>query len=138
MNGKNDPYTSEYYLIEWLSSEENYSDFREPARGRTKEQVASEIADMINRRGTKVKRSGKDVMNKIGHIQKQMKQTSDWKDGATGQGILQSEGVCTFEQKVCLCMIFAIVVFKLHLSYSIVLLHKWVYRLSACALTTSS
>ena len=43
-NGRNDPFTSQYFLIKWLSTRENNHTFRSPSGGRTKIDISSEIA----------------------------------------------------------------------------------------------
>jgi RhoGEF, Guanine nucleotide exchange factor for Rho/Rac/Cdc42-like GTPases len=64
--GHDDPNTSEKILLDWLMVEGNYSNkWRgKDSKGRTKKQVAAELASMMNAVKVWVTRDGKQVMNK--------------------------------------------------------------------------
>lgn len=99
-NGKDDPLCSENILIDWLSNADNFNKYRSPSDGATKLEIATRIANDINRHGVQVQRSGKSVNDKIQHIQKSMKETCDFINSAIGEGILENEGYASFREKV--------------------------------------
>lgn len=101
-NGRDDPLTSQYFLIKWLSTGENYHTFRSPTGGRTKIDISSEIATYINLKGVKVTRTSETVQAKIGWVQGCMRETYDFTVSPTGEGIQQNEGFDSLEEKVSL------------------------------------
>jgi hypothetical protein len=72
-DGPEDPKTSQYYLVELLSSEENCQCYCDPSGALTKMKVCEEIASMLSSKGTKNKWKGENVYNKIQHIEQKMK-----------------------------------------------------------------
>jgi hypothetical protein len=86
-NGRNDPNTSEQILMNWLLEEGNFAAYCKCDFGMTKKNFATKIADTINRAGVLCKRDAKQVLNKIGHIQKLFRATRDWAYNTTGQGL---------------------------------------------------
>ena len=72
-DGPKDPKTSQFYLVEWLSCEENYQRCRsDPPGALTKFKVCEEIASMLSSKGIKIKWKGENVYNinnKIQHIE---------------------------------------------------------------------
>lgn len=75
-DGKDDPHSSEYYLIKWLNTDENFNSFRDPKDGCTKLEIATSIANFINSKGVRVQRNGEQVKHKIDHIQKSMREAT--------------------------------------------------------------
>ena len=75
--GREDPLTSQHYLIKWLSEGENYNRFHSPSGGRTKIDIAADVAHYINSKGLKVHCTGETVQAKIQWIQGCMRETYD-------------------------------------------------------------
>jgi len=98
--GHEDPFTSQYFLIKWLSTGENYHTFRSPTGGRTKIDISSEIAAYINSKGVKVTRTGETVQAKIQWVQDCMCETYYFTVLPTGEGIQQNEGFDSLEERV--------------------------------------
>ena len=98
-NGRDDPLTSQFYLLKWLSTGENYHNYRSPSGGRTKIDIANEVASYINSKGVKVTHTGETVQAKIRWVQGCM--TYDFTVSPTGEGIQQNKGFDSLEEKVC-------------------------------------
>ena len=99
-DGKDDPDSSESILIDWLNTGNNFNLFRSPEGGACKAEVATRIANIINSKGVRVQRTGESVKNKIDHMQRMMRETCDFVNSATGEGILETEGYASFREKV--------------------------------------
>jgi hypothetical protein len=99
-DGPDDPRTSQFYLVEWLSSEVNYQRFRDPPGSLTKMKVCEEIAHMLSTKQTKNKWKGENVYNKIQHIEQKMKSCHDGFAGTkTGHGLKETDPM-GYEDKV--------------------------------------
>ena len=61
VNGREDPLTSQYFLIKWLGTGDNYHHFCSPSGGRTKIDIAAEVAAYINSKGVRVTCTGETV-----------------------------------------------------------------------------
>ena len=90
-NGRKDPNTSEYVLLNWLMEEGNYAAFCKCDHGMTKKKFAIKIANLINDAGVTCRRDDKQVLNKISHIQKSFRETLDWAYNTTGQGLKEED-----------------------------------------------
>jgi hypothetical protein len=92
-NGPDDRMCSEAILLDWLTTEGNYSmKWRgKDAKGKNKKQIALEIADLMNAAKVRVKRDGKQVMNKIAHIEKAFCAAHDFANSETGQGLKETD-----------------------------------------------
>jgi hypothetical protein len=92
-NGPDDPKSSERILLDWLMTEGNYSNkWRgKDAKGKKKKHVAAEIATIINAAKVKVFRDGKQVMNKMSHIEKCFRMAHDFANTETGQGLQEND-----------------------------------------------
>jgi hypothetical protein len=92
-DGPDDLMCSETILLDWLTTEGNYSmKWRgKDAKGKNKKQIASEIADLMNAAKVRVKRDGKQVMNKIAHIEKAFRAAHDFANSETGQGLKETD-----------------------------------------------
>ena len=104
-NGKNDTAHSEYHLVDWLRTGENYDKFRGPPGAKTKEKICAEVADWIHDKGVKVKRTSAQVRSKIESIEAQMKAAITWAS-QTGQGMQEEDllnGTKNFEDGVSSC-----------------------------------
>jgi hypothetical protein len=91
--GVNDQNHSTAILITWLTKEGNYSNLWKGKSngGKTKEKIAATIANEINAAGVKVKRSYRQVENKIFYLEKQLKDAYDFANRETGAGLLISD-----------------------------------------------
>jgi hypothetical protein len=90
--GPSDPKSSERILLDWLMVEGNYANkWRgKDSKGKKKKHIAAEIAAVINAAKVKVVRDGKQVMNKISHIEKSFRLAHDFANTETGQGLKES------------------------------------------------
>jgi hypothetical protein len=61
------------------------------SKGRTKKQVAGELASLMNAAKVRVKRDDKQVMNKISHIEKSFRCAHDFANTETGQGLKEND-----------------------------------------------
>ena len=100
-NGRDDPLTSQYYLLKWLSTGENYHNYRSPSGGRTKIDIANEVASYINSKGVKVTCTCETVHAKITWVQGCMHEMYDFMVSPTGEGLQQNDGFDSLEEKVC-------------------------------------
>lgn len=93
MNGVDDPNTSEKILLDWLTTEGNYTNkWRgKNNNGKKKKHVAAEIALLMNAANVTVKRDHKQVMNKIAHIEKSFRIAHDFANTETGQGLQEND-----------------------------------------------
>lgn len=91
-NGPEDPMTSEKVLLDWMMKEGNYSKkWRgKDSKGKKKKHIAAEIAQLMNSAKVKVVRDGKQVMNKISHLEKSFRCAHDFANSETGQGLKDS------------------------------------------------
>lgn len=116
-NGRNDPQTSQFFLIRWLSTDDNYNLYRNPTGGRTKIAIAGDVARYINLQDVRVERTAEMVEAKINWIQGLMRETYDWTITPTGEGIREREGFASLKEKVC-CFVFNIILFTSLTTYS--------------------
>jgi hypothetical protein len=100
-NGREDPLTSQYILIKWLSTGDNYHHFCSPSGGRTKIDIAAEVAAYINSKGVRVTCTGETVFAKITWMLGYMRETYDFTVSPMGEGIRGNEGFDSLEEKVC-------------------------------------
>ena len=70
-DGPNDPKCSEFYLIDWLSSEEHYMRWRDPPGSLTKQKVCEEIVELLRQKGCRKQVDAATIYNKIQHIKRQ-------------------------------------------------------------------
>ena len=75
-NSSNDPKCSEFYLINWLSSEEHYMRWRDPPGLLTKQKVCEEIVELLPQKGCRKQVDVATIYNKIQHIEGKMRQCS--------------------------------------------------------------
>lgn len=99
-DGRNDPYSSQYFLLDWLNSDDNYSKWRDPPGATTKQEMATKIGKHIHSKGVRVKRTGEQVRSKIVWIEASMRQAFDFENSATGAGIELKDGVSSFKEAV--------------------------------------
>jgi hypothetical protein len=107
LGGKDDERSSQYYLIQWLTTSNNYAKWRSPSGGKSKHYVGQQAADFIWSKGVKVKRGFSQVNSKIGTMEQQMRDTHRKATGKeTGFGIEAEDllqGVDTIDGKVRAC-----------------------------------
>jgi len=90
-NGKNDQNCSENLLIRlFLSDPDKYANFRDPTP-LTKKDICQQWADQINSHGVQMKRTAKQVQNKVECIERQMRVAIDFADSQTGVGLQESD-----------------------------------------------
>ena len=67
-------------LIDWLTTPNNYNRWHrgDKHNGATKSAITNEISQFIKIKGITVERTGKDVHNKINHLEQQFRAASDW------------------------------------------------------------
>jgi hypothetical protein len=95
-NGPTDPVNSMSILIDWLTTEGNFSRFRGNKEGKTKLAICEEVANIMKEKGIVAERTGKLILDKILVIEKSFKVAHDWIN-QTGQGVDDTE---QFEQAV--------------------------------------
>ena len=105
-NGAEDPQSSERILLDWLLTPGNYTNKwkGKDNKGVSKKQTAATIARMMNEAGVKVERDGKQVLNKIQHLERQFRDAYDFCNTETGQGLEENdpEGFEGAVRKICL------------------------------------
>jgi hypothetical protein len=116
-DGPDDPRTSQFYLVEWLSTEVNYQRFRDPPGALTKMKVCEEIASMLSMKETRNKWKGENVYNKIQHIEQKMKSCHDGFAGTkTGHGLKETDPL-GYEDKVSYVDTYVATVSTKHIPY---------------------
>jgi hypothetical protein len=99
LGGPDDPKTSVCILLDWWMTEGNYNKFcGKNNQGLKKIQFANQLAEIMTR-DTKSKRDGKNVLNKIQHIEKTFKEAHNFATSETGAG-LQERDVGSFKEAV--------------------------------------
>jgi hypothetical protein len=88
-NGTGDPNTSLKCLIDWLTTPGNYAlKFRGKCKdGKSKNKVALQIANSINKSGVRFPRNAGQVLAKISYLEKQFKAAYDFANSETGAGL---------------------------------------------------
>ena len=85
-DGVKDPNNSEAILVEWLSDFENFKKWKgDDVSGKTKTVICGEIADLINSKNVRKKRTAEMVKAKINTMLSLHKKAADWAAN-TGQG----------------------------------------------------
>lgn len=92
-DGPNDSINSMSILLDWLSTEPNYSKYRGSdddkslmEGGKSKIQYCADISELIASNGIKAKRTADAVKNKIADIHRKWTKAHDWTQ-ATGSGV---------------------------------------------------
>jgi predicted RNA-binding Zn ribbon-like protein len=100
LGGKDDPHHSMKILIDWFTTEGNYARFRGKNNdGVRKQEFATSLAVKLNQE-TKSTRNAKQVLSKITHVESAFRAAYEFANSETGQGILNDDGVTTFEELV--------------------------------------
>jgi hypothetical protein len=100
-NGPEDTHTSMRILMDWWTTEGNYSKFcGKHNDGIKKKEFAASLATKMTEE-TSTKRDSKNVMNKIQHIvEKKWREAHNFATSETGAGLLESDGPTSFEELV--------------------------------------
>jgi hypothetical protein len=98
--GPTDPHTSMKILLDWWMAEGNYSKFcGKNNDGIKKIQFCNNLAAKITEE-TSTSRDGKNVLNKIQHIERTFKEAHNFAESETGAGIRENDGETTFQDLV--------------------------------------
>ena len=98
-NGPDDPKTSVQILLDWWTTEGNYSKFcGKNNNGIKKSQVCAQLAQKMTNE-TLTARDGKNVLSKIQHIERTFKEAHTFAASETGAGIQENDNA-TFEEAV--------------------------------------
>ena len=89
--GPEDPHHSEYWLVEWLNSDSNFSKWRAPTQGQTKSKISEKIAAWIQSKGVLRTITAVMVANKISHLEGLMRHAHDWCHSVTGEGLKDTD-----------------------------------------------
>jgi hypothetical protein len=92
-HGTKDPNNSERLLLEWLLVPGNYA-LKWQGKdnsGMTKGKISEHIATCINKAGVLEKRNAKQVQSKIEHLETQFCRASDFANGQTGAGLIETD-----------------------------------------------
>jgi hypothetical protein len=99
--GPDDPNSSMRILLDWITTEGNYSRFcGKNGVGMRKVEFANQIAVLINAQQVRIARTAKDVMNKIQYLESQFREASDWMNN-TGAGVTDQEQFDAYVKKLC-------------------------------------
>ena len=93
--------TSERLLIDWLTTEGNYSNLWKGRKsgGKKQLQVAKDIAEYINSHSVRKERNAKQISSKIGFILDTWKMAHDFANTETGAGLREND-VASFNDAV--------------------------------------
>jgi hypothetical protein len=100
--GENDPKNSEAILMEWMSAEGNYDLYRGSKTGRKKDAICAQIAEMMNKEGVLVPRTGIKVKRKICNLEESFVKAYEWTKN-TGAGVQDTDppGFDVYVRKLC-------------------------------------
>jgi hypothetical protein len=99
--GQDDPHTSMKILIEWMTTEGNYSRYRGKGNNSvTKLQFATSLAERMARETMSTEQNAKQVMDKIARIKESFRSAQEFATSQTGAGIQERDGKATFQDLV--------------------------------------
>ena len=101
-DGPTENVNSESILLDWLTTQGNYEKWKGGAKnsGDTKKTLASQISSLMKDKGVLVTRNAKNIIDKVGHIERTFKEASDWLR-QTGQGVEDEESIKKAVLKRC-------------------------------------
>ena len=101
-DGPTENVNSESILLDWLTTQGNYEKWKGGAKnsGETKKTLASQISSLMKDKGVLVTRNAKNIIDKVGHIERTFKEASDWLR-QTGQGVEDEESIKKAVLKRC-------------------------------------
>ncbi|KAG7337029.1 hypothetical protein IV203_020185 [Nitzschia inconspicua] len=99
--GPDDQHTSMRILLDWMTTEGNYSRYcGKGNNGVTKLQFASTLAEKMRAETKSDTRNGKQVLDKIARIENAFRDAASFARSETGAGIQEGEGEQTFQAAV--------------------------------------
>jgi hypothetical protein len=99
--GPEDPNTSMQILIDWMTTEGNYSNYRGKGNnGATKLQFAMILAEKMAKETLSNEQNAKQVMDKISRVEDSFRLAHEFATSQTGAGIQEREGEQTFKDIV--------------------------------------
>jgi hypothetical protein len=101
IKGPDDAHTSMKILIDWMTTEGNYSKYRgKDNNGVTKMQFATILAERMRNETLSTERNAKQVMDKISRVEESFRTAHEFATSQTGAGIQENEGEQTFKDLV--------------------------------------
>lgn len=99
--GPDDPHTSMKILLDWMTTEGNYSRFcGKDNNGVSKQQFASILAEKMRAETTSDTRNAKQVLDKIQRVESSFREAFEFANSVTGAGIQDSQGQESFQDLV--------------------------------------
>ena len=99
--GPDNPNNSMRILLDWITTEGNYKRYcGKNKSGLRKTQYANSLSEKIKSYNVRIRRSPKDVTNKIMRLETQFKAAKDWINN-TGQGVDDQEQFVAYVKKLC-------------------------------------
>ena len=99
--GTDDPHTSMKILLDWMTTEGNYSRFcGKDNNGVKKQQFANSLAEKMREETCSETRNAKQVLDKISRIETSFREAYEFANSVTGAGIQDEQGEESFKDLV--------------------------------------